>query len=65
MYHHTKFKLPSAFYKKYMPVQSCFMSTLISNNIAQLFHPAKPQNAKIIISIKLCKKRGNNFCLLA
>ena len=55
-YHHTKFKLPIAFHKKYMNVQSCFMSTFISINIARLFRPANPQNAKIIISIELCKK---------
>ena len=32
------------------------MSTFISINIAQLFRPANPENAKIIISIKLCTK---------
>ena len=40
-----------------MNVQSCFMSTFISINIARLFRLANPQNAKIRISIKLCKKK--------
>ena len=40
-----------------MNVQSCFMSTFISINIARLFRQSNPQNAKIIISIKLCKKK--------
>ena len=44
-----------------MNVQSCFMSTFISINIARFFRPANPQNAKIVISIKLCKKW--KYCL--
>ena len=44
MYHHAKFQLPSAFHKKYMNAQSCFMSTFIFINIARLFRPANPQN---------------------
>ena len=47
-----------------MNVQSCFMSTFISINIARPFRPANPQNAKIIISIKLCKKREIIFVYL-
>ena len=64
MYHHTKFNFPSAFHKKYMNEQSWFMSTFISNYIARLFRPANPQNAETIISIKLCKKKGNCFVYL-
>ena len=64
IYHHTKFKLPCAFHKKYMNVQICYMSTFISINIARRFRPANPQNAKIIISIKLCKKRETIFVYL-
>ena len=44
--------------------QSCFMLTFMSINIALLFRPANPQNAKIIISIKLCKKREIIFVYL-
>ena len=42
---------------KYMNVQSCFMSTFISINIAPLFRPANPQNAKI----KIMQKREITF----
>ena len=50
-----------------MNVQSCFMSTFISINIARLFRPANPQMAKIIISIKVWQKKGIIFlftCLI-
>ena len=40
------------------------MSTFISINIARLFRPANPQNAKNVISIKLCKKGGFFFVYL-
>ena len=49
MYLHTKFELPNAFYKNYMNVQSCIMSTFISINIVHLFRQTNPQNAKIEI----------------
>ena len=56
MYHHTKFELSNAIYKKYMNVQSCIMQTFISVNIVHLFSQTNPENAKIEISIKQGKK---------
>ena len=52
MYHHTKFELLIAFHKNYMNVQSCTMSTFISNTIVHLFRQTNPKYAKIEISIK-------------
>ena len=49
MYHHTK--LPSAFYKKYINIQSCIMSTFMSINIVQLLRQTNPNNTKIVIAI--------------
>ena len=47
-----------------MNVQSCFMSTFISINVARLFHPANPQNAKKYNFDKIMQKREIIFVYL-
>ena len=51
----VSFKLPNAFNKIYMNLQSCIMATIIYINSWQFFRQAPPplkKKAKIVVSIK-------------